>query len=500
MRFTVLLVVVAAVAGCNGSTEAFVDRAPATGLIAFEAHNQIWVMTPDGGQRRALTPKNLEAAMPAWSSDGETIAFIAAPWPTPMHEHRVAYVYVTSVHGGEVRRLSSAASQMFGISWSPDGSRVAVAELAGEGTAHVSADIALFDVRTGRRTVIHRSTGESGLDVLPAWSPDGSTVLFTRFHLPSKTELWEMNPDGSAARRVARSAGLGAWSPDGEKIAYVSDRDRNGETCGDECSPNSELYVMDADGSHQTRLTHTSQVSENAPTWSPGGARIAYFREASGRGSFIVTVGADGGCPVRITSSGGEDRFPSWQPGTEMTAGQSGTCAAESTEVLSPQAGGPTATVASVSSFTGYALYAVGDEFEGRPLTEAARYHYDKGPHPQEETYFIYAPCDVERSGLGCSEEVQIQVYPSCVRNLSLYGGRGSSGLVHRRGVPIKLGPFEVYTGDITIVIFAKRETANRVVDALKPVNQLAIDAVAGLGDKLPPPVPGALAGKLHCP
>jgi hypothetical protein len=56
-----------------------------------------------------------------------------------------------------------------------------------------------------------------------------------------------------------------------------------------------------------------------------------------------------------------------------------------------------------------------------------------------------------------------------------------------------------VYTGDVTIVIFANRATAYRVVDALKPVNQLAVDAGAGLGNDLPPPVPGALAGKLLC-
>ena len=115
------------------------------------------------------------------------------------------------------------------------------------------------------------------------------------------------------------------------------------------------------------------------------------------------------------------------------------------------------------------------------------------------QTYFIYAPCDAERSGKGCSDQVQILIVPACIRNLSLYGGPGPAGLAHRRGVPIRLGPFEVYTGDITIVIFANRETAYRVVDALKPVNQLAVDAVAGLGKTLPPPVPGALAGKLHC-
>ena len=59
--------------------------------------------------------------MPAWSSDGETIAFAAAPWPKPMHEHRRAFVYLMSAGGDDMRRISSTASQMFGISWSPAG-------------------------------------------------------------------------------------------------------------------------------------------------------------------------------------------------------------------------------------------------------------------------------------------------------------------------------------------------------------------------------------------
>jgi hypothetical protein len=157
-------------------------------------------------------------------------------------------------------------------------------------------------------------------------------------------------------------------------------------------------------------------------------------------------------------------------------------------------------SVASVRSFTGYPLYAVGNEFEGRPLTTVDRERSPAGaPIPSDSTTFIYAPCDEQRSGAGCSDEIQVQIWPACLRNLSLYGGPGPAGLAHRRGVPIRLGPVEIYTGDITIVIFANRETAYRVVDALKPVNQLAVDAGAGLGKNLPPPVPGALAGKLRC-
>jgi Tol biopolymer transport system component len=504
MRLAALLVLIVLAAGCNSSADPNSDGSRhRSGLIAFSAHNRIWVMAADGGQRRALTPKNLDAGPSAWSSDGEMIAFAGGRTGNGTSEHHPVDVYVQSLHSGGARRLSSSAvDQVIGLSWSPDGTQIAVGELnpEGEGSGDDASQIVLIDVGSGGRTVIHRSVVGDGLDLFPAWSPDGDTILFTRIAVPDLAELWMMNVDGSDSHMVVRAAGAASWSPDGERIAYTSFQDRNGETCREECNPNGELYVMDADGSHQTRLTRTDTISESAPTWSPDGTRIAYFREADERGSFIVTVGADGSCPVRITASGGEDVFPAWEPGDDLRAGRSGKCAADGSEALSPKAAGPIATVASVRSFPGYPLYAVGNKFEGRPLTTVDRERSPAGaPIPSDSTTFIYAPCDEQRRGAGCSDQIQVQIWPACLRNLSLYGGPGPAGLAHRRDVPIRLGPFEVYTGDVTIVIFAKRDTAYRVVDALKPVNQLAVDAGAGLGKNLPSPVPGALAGKLRC-
>jgi Tol biopolymer transport system component len=504
LRLTALILVVALTAACSGSTEAHVDHASGRpGLIAFSTHAQVWLMAPDGSRRRALTTPKLDAAAPAWSSDGETIAFLATLKGDDSSEYHPADVYLQSLHGGEPRRLDSGrAGQVIGISWAPNGTRIAAAELSreGDGSGDDTAEIVLLDVDSPGRTVIHRSGAEHGLDVLPVWSPDGTTILFTRIGVTGLAELWVMGADGSNSHLLARAAAYGSWSPDGDRVAYTSFRDRNGETCYDECNPNGELYVMDANGSRQTRLTRTRTISETAPTWSPDGTRIAYFRDQSDGSSFIVTVRPDGSCPVRITAAGGEDSFPVWQPGGDRGSGWAGACRADGTEALSPGAGGPTESVAEVRDFNGYPLYAVGDEFEGRPLTAVDRELSPAGaPIPSDSTTFIYAPCDEQRSGAGCSDELQVQVWPACLRNLSLYGGRGPAGLAHRRGVPIKRGPFEVYTGTITIVIFANRETAERVVDALKPVNKLAIDAGAGLGHDLPPPAPGALAGKLRC-
>ena len=75
-----------------------------------------------------------------------------------------------------------------------------------------------------------------------------------------------MNADGKGERRLTRHPAddrESAWSPDGRKIAFVSDRDRSRGGL-------SEIYVMNADGSGERRLTHNTR-SDSFPAWSPDG-------------------------------------------------------------------------------------------------------------------------------------------------------------------------------------------------------------------------------------
>jgi len=96
-----------------------------------------------------------------------------------------------------------------------------------------------------------------------AWSPDGSKISFASDR-DGNFEIDVMNADGSRQTRLTSNSGvdlLPSWSVDGSKIAFTSNRDGN-----------SEIYVMNADGSNQTRLTNHSGSDEN-PSWSPGVAQ-----------------------------------------------------------------------------------------------------------------------------------------------------------------------------------------------------------------------------------
>ena len=114
-------------------------------------------------------------------------------------------------------------------------------------------------------------------------------------------EIYVMNAaDGSSPVNLTSNAAsdlMPAWSPDGTKIAFASDR-----------SGQLEIWVMNPDGSNPQQLTHGSSPAE-FPAWSPDGAEIAYDSDGH-----IWIMYADGSQPTRVTNRLSADVIPRWQP------------------------------------------------------------------------------------------------------------------------------------------------------------------------------------------
>jgi Tol biopolymer transport system component len=132
-------------------------------------------------------------------------------------------------------------------------------------------------------------------------SGEGIIVFQTERHGPNE-EIYIMNADGSGQTRLTfnnSSDVCPSISPNGEKIAYASDRD------GDY-----EIYVMNHDGSDQQRLT-TSVGLDLHPDWSQDGSKIAFFSERDGNFE-IYTMNADGSDQTRLTFNTWMDQLPDW--------------------------------------------------------------------------------------------------------------------------------------------------------------------------------------------
>jgi len=152
-----------------------------------------------------------------------------------------------------------------------------------------------------------RIVANPGRDIDPAWSPDGSKLTFSSDRGGGGLDVYTRAADATVVRLTQNvGAYRPAWSPDGARIAFVSLR-----------SGDAEIYVMDADGSNQVRITNNPS-HDTDPSWSPDGTKIAFTSDRSG---YIVIwiMNADGSDARALTTNTRGDWHPAWSPdGTKI--------------------------------------------------------------------------------------------------------------------------------------------------------------------------------------
>jgi tol-pal system beta propeller repeat protein TolB len=147
-----------------------------------------------------------------------------------------------------------------------------------------------------------------GFDGDPAWSPDGSRIVFESTR-SGNSDIWVMNADGTSPRQLTRSPdfdGDPAWSPGGTRIAFTSARDGN-----------EEIYLMNRDGTGLLNITN-NPADDFDPTWSPNGEFVA-FVSARDRNLEIYETN-DRFLLKRLTNDPGLDAFPAFSPDGRLIA------------------------------------------------------------------------------------------------------------------------------------------------------------------------------------
>jgi Tol biopolymer transport system component len=291
-RFAIVLSAAAVGVIALGTQMASATFPGTDGRIAFNAFVEetesveIFTANPNGGDVQQLTSNpNVFSDFPDWSPDGQRIAFqrertdVDAP----------VQIYVMNADGSDVTQLTRGPGFHGYPAWSPDAASLAIAADWGEhpalqGIWIIPASDPGGVTRQEARRLTTLPADFRGEDVEPQFSPDGSSIVFTRFKSARKSAIHRVGIDGTGLERLTPwklNASDPDWSPNGKKITFDSG-DFGGETDG-----GGNIHVMRADGSGRKKLTDHPRVRKgdgepfkvaNNPVWSPSGTRIMFTR------------------------------------------------------------------------------------------------------------------------------------------------------------------------------------------------------------------------------
>jgi Tol biopolymer transport system component len=190
-------------------------------------------------------------------------------------------------------------------SFSPDGQTVAISVYAGQN----NVDIYTVGVAGGQGQQL---TSDPGTEWEPAWSPDGKTIAFVSNRDDGVYYVYLMNADGSDQRRLTDRTGVvelePSWSPDGNEIALVSGAVEAFLPGGPHLD---DIYIIHADGLGLRNLTNQSDSYNENPVWSPDGSLIAFWSDRGGDHD-IYSMHVDGSGLVNLTNNPADDENPTW--------------------------------------------------------------------------------------------------------------------------------------------------------------------------------------------
>ncbi len=261
-------------------------------------NQEIYVMNADGSGQTNLTNDPAFDGFPVWSPDGLKIAFLS-------DRDGNLEIYIMNADGSKQTRITEDPANDYIPAWSPNGQQIVFYS-----DRDRNSEIYLMNVDGSAQTNL---TNNPANDLHPAWSPDGLKIAFQSDRKGKQNknpilntnnfEIFVMDIDGSNVTRLTRNARADwspAWSPDGSCIVYHSGLFNN-----------TDIYVTDLSGANQVRLT----TKGYSPRWSPDGMWLVFGSNRDGNME-IYSMHLDGSMLRRLTNNPAVDSDPQWQPDT----------------------------------------------------------------------------------------------------------------------------------------------------------------------------------------
>ncbi len=303
----------------DGARVAYVVTEPIMEGEKSEYLSHIWLARSDGSGAFQFTRGDKSASSPAFSPDGQYLAFSSA-------RSEKNQVWVMPLAGGEAWQVTDEKEGVGGFKWSPDGTRIAftMSDLDTEEEEKAKKEkyyvirvdqdfkyrhlyvVDLGDGTDGPAESLRLTQGDfhvTGMD----WSPDGSRLAFSHQADPRintgrlSGDLAVVIVDGAAIKQVVTTGGIESqpqWSPDGRWIAYVS--------TGDQPEPIGlgDVYLTTPDGDESRRLASTPDRGPGLLTWT-GDSRALLVTEAIGTERHLIRLPVDGSAHEVLTQQVG---------------------------------------------------------------------------------------------------------------------------------------------------------------------------------------------------
>ena len=295
-----------------------------------EGDYEIFSINPNGTGLKQLTKNDKQDTNPAVSADGLRIVFERGEYYSSNDE-----IYVMKADGSGQTRLTNASEdgEAGSPTFSPDGQKIAYTS-RGDDASNPEGDSEIYQMIAFPGSVKHNLTNNDAADGSPAYAPDGQKIAFISDRDDQTDssssyrnyDVYVMNSDGTNPSRLTTNTSEPwgsnhdpAWSPDGKKIAFTSyrlaDYNNNGDQRWDY-----EIFTMSANGTNQVNVSGDVWVDDYNPTFSPDGKKIAFSSDTY-YGVRIYTMNAtDGFNRTKVTNSLNsyspyfQDEQPDWQP------------------------------------------------------------------------------------------------------------------------------------------------------------------------------------------
>jgi Tol biopolymer transport system component len=239
------------------------------------------------GERHQVTSA-LGGYHPRWSPDSQQIAYVGGNWPD-------IAVYLIPAAGGDHTPVPLDRSGDLALSWHPNGD-----ELAFDGYVTDGGRLDIYNVTISTGVVSRRTTvGGFG----PHWRADGQRIAFGSYR-NGNGDIYSVAADGSGLQRHTTSAAMDyypQWSPDGSRLAYASEN-----------SGNTDVWITDVATSQATRFT-TDPAQDDRVVWSPDGQWLAWDSLRGGV-RHIYARSVAGGEPICLTADHEEAGMADWAP------------------------------------------------------------------------------------------------------------------------------------------------------------------------------------------